>query len=82
MNTILLEETLASNGVVFSARLIQKFRGQDKRSAAGYSVWLGFLRFFAPRFLEGCGAWRKLSNFFNASSAALYLTALSGMIRD
>jgi len=40
------KETLAKKIGRFSVAIIRNFRGQDKRSGTGPSVWLGFLRFF------------------------------------
>ena len=47
-----INKTLAKKSVGFSVCRIRNFGGQDKRSAVGCSVWLGFLRFIERRFLE------------------------------
>ena len=52
MNPHFLKEALAKKSVGFSVCRIRKFGGQDKRSAAGCSVMVGFLQFFERRFLE------------------------------
>lgn len=59
-------QSLAKKSVRFSVCRIKKFGGQDKRSAVGRSMMVGFLRVFERRFGKGCGGVAKYVNDFNA----------------
>ena len=67
------QETLANRSVCFSVCRIRFLRGQDKRSAIGRSVMVGFAGLDERRFARGCGAYVTLSNDFNTSSAIGHL---------
>jgi len=64
------QRPLAQKIAGFSAAIIKFLRGQDKRSAAGRSVMVGFLRIFERHFERRRGAFVKLRRIFNAYSAA------------
>ena len=57
MSPQIQQETLARKSVGFSIRLIRFLRGQDKRSAVGPPVMVGFARLDEPRFSRGCGGY-------------------------
>lgn len=59
-------QTLAKKSVRFSVSRIKKFGGQDKKSAVGRSMMVGFLRNFERRFGRGCGGVAQYVNDFNA----------------
>ena len=60
-------QTLAKKSVGFSVCRIQNFGGQDKRSAVGCSMMVGFLRFIERRFLEAAA----LASFYSMISMLL-----------